>query len=163
MDIYEILAEHQIRYQRCDHPPVFTVEEARRLTPPLPGAKTKNLFICDDKGKKHFLVVLDAARRIQLKKLAQVLNVKKVRLASPARLERCLGVTPGAVSLLAIVNDHNQSVEVVMDRDLWRRSDVFLCHPLVNTSTLVISRRDIERLVRHTGHSMHLLDLPTED
>jgi len=163
VDIYQILAEHQIKYQRCDHPPVFTVEEARRLTPSLPGAKTKNLFICDDKGKKHFLVVLEAAKRIQLKKLARVLNVKKVRLASPARLERFLGVTPGAVSLLAVVNDHNQSVEVVMDADLWRRSDAFLCHPLVNTSTLSISRRNIERLLRHTGHPVRLLDLPTQD
>ena len=163
MDIYQILAEHQIEYERCDHPPVFTVEEARRLTPCLPGAKTKNLFICDHKSKKHFLIVLEAHKRIKLKTLAEVLSVKKVRFASPERLMQYLGITPGAVSLLAVVNDQEKAVEVVIDSHLWKSAKAFLCHPLVNTATLVISQHDIERLLNSTGHRFRILELSTEN
>ncbi len=163
MDIYKILAEHHIEYERCDHPPVFTVEEACLLTPNLAGAKTKNLFICDHKGKKHFLVVLEAHKRIKLKMLAEVLGVKKVRFATPERLMQHLGITPGAVSLLAMVNDREKAVEVVIDSHLWESSNAFLCHPLVNTSTLVIAQHDIERLLNSTGHTFRILELPTEN
>ena len=65
-DIYEILDRHGISYERTDHPPVFTVEEADRLVPPLPGAKTKNLFLRDNKGKRHFLVVVSGDKQVDL-------------------------------------------------------------------------------------------------
>ena len=58
MDIYFFLADHNISFERYDHPPVFTCEEANRLVPSLPAAKAKNLFLCDGKGKRHFLVVV---------------------------------------------------------------------------------------------------------
>jgi len=163
MDIYKILAEHQIEYERSDHPPVFTVEEAHRLTPDMPGAKTKNLFICDQKGKKHFLIVLEADKRIKLKRLAEVLGVKKVRFGSPKRLMRYLGITPGAVSILAVINDREKAVKVIIDNNLWQTAKMILCHPLVNTSTLAIALHDIERLLNKTGQPFQVLELPTED
>jgi Ala-tRNA(Pro) deacylase len=163
MDIYKILAEHQIEYQRSDHPAVFTVEEAHRLTPDMPGAKTKNLFICDHKGKQHFLIVLEADKRIKLKQLAEVLGVKKVRFASPERLMKHLGITPGAVSILAVINDQEKAVKVVIDSHLWQTAKAILCHPLVNTSTLAIALHDIERLLNSTGQPFQVLELPTED
>ncbi len=74
-----------------------------------------------------------------------------------------LGITPGAVSLLAVVNDQGKAVEVVIDSHLWESSNAFLCHPLVNTSTLVIAQHDIERLLNSTGHKFRILELPTEN
>ena len=161
MDIYQFLADHDIEYERHDHPPVFTCEEANRLVPPLPAAKTKNLFLCDKKGRRHFLVVVGYEKTVDLNGLSSLLGVSKLRLASPERLRRYLGVDPGSVSILGVVNDSEKQVEVIVDEDVWG-SKAFQCHPLVNTSTLVVSRDNIARFLYITGHEVRILDVPSK-
>jgi Ala-tRNA(Pro) deacylase len=162
MDIFAFLTEHHIDYQRQDHPPVFTVKQALRLVPPLPGAKTKNLFVRDRKGRRHFLVVVGYEKSVDLRTLSALLGVSKLGFASPERLQRYLGVDPGSVSLLGVLTDTKQAVEVIIDKDLWS-AEAFQCHPLVNTSTLVISRSDLERFLEITGHQVRVLDVPCRD
>lgn len=159
MKIYQFLAEHGIEYERHDHPPVFTCEEAERLVPPMPAAKTKNLFLRDRKGRRHFLVVVGYEKAVDLKALTSLLGVSKLGFASPARLEKYLGVDPGSVSILGLVNDVDGEVEVVVDEDLWE-AEALRCHPLVNTSTLVIAREDMQRFLDLTGHRVRVLDVP---
>jgi len=113
----------------------------------------------DDKGKRNFLVLVPSDKRVNLKALKGVLGVKRISFGSPERLKKHLGIEPGAVSLLAVYNDSEHKVEVVMDQDLWE-SDTFLFHPLVNTSTLVIKKRDIERFLEATGHDLKVVDVP---
>jgi len=160
MDIYRFLTEHNIHYERHDHPAVFTCEEAERLVPPLAATRTKNLFLRDRKGRRHFLVVVGYEKAVDLKGLTSLLGVKKLGFASPARLERYLGVEPGAVSILGLANDIEQEVEVIIDESLWH-AEALRCHPLVNTSTLVISQDDIRRFLEITGHLVRVLDVPT--
>lgn len=162
IDIYEFLAENHIEYRRHDHPAVFTVEQALRHVPPLPGARTKNLFLRDRKGLRHFLVVVGYEKAVDLKALTPLLGVSKLGFASPERLQRCLGVDPGSVSIMGVANDTNQEVEVIVDRDLWG-AEAFQCHPLVNTSTLVISRDDLQRFLDATGHQVRVVDIPARD
>jgi len=159
MNIYQFLAKHHIEYERHDHPPVFTCEEAERLVPPLPAAKTKNLFVRDRKGRHHFLVVVGYEKVVDLNALSSLLGVSKLSLASPDRLRRYLGVDPGSVTILGVVNDSNREVEIIMDEGLWD-SKAFRCHPLVNTSTLVISREDLQRFLDTTGHTIRILTIP---
>lgn len=149
----------RIGYLRVDHPAVFTCDEATAVVPPLPGARTKNLFLRDGKGRRHFLVVVAQDKRVDLKALAALLDAKGLMLASDERLLRHLGVTPGAVSILALINDAAREVELVVDRDVWSAAAV-LAHPLVNTATLVIARGDLERFLAHTGHSARVVTLP---
>lgn len=158
-DIYQFLDDNDIEYERCDHPPVYTVEDVHRLVPPLPAAKTKNLFICDNKGKRHFLVVVGGDKRVDLKALPGLLGSTRLRFASPDRLKKHLGVDPGSVSLLAVLNDRDRKVEVVLDSDLWS-AQAFQFHPLVNTSTLVVSRNAVRRFLKGTGHAAKILDVP---
>ena len=158
-EFFKFLEDHQIAYVRHDHPAVYTVEEADRLVPDLPGAKTKNLFLRDDKGRRHFLVLVPSEKKVNLNALKQVLEVKRISFGSPDRLKKHLGIEPGAVSLLAVYNDSTHKVEVVMDRDLWE-ADTFLFHPLVNTSTLVIKKADIERFLSATGHGLKIVEVP---
>ena len=159
MNIYAILDEHEIAYIRTDHPPVYTVAEAQTLVPSMPGANTKNLFVRNKKGTRHWLVVVGYEKQVELQRLAVMLGEKRLSLASPERLKRYLDVEPGAVSLLAIVNDTGAAVEVVIDEDVWR-ADTLKCHPLVNTSTLAICRQDVERLLALTNHGVTLMEVP---
>jgi Ala-tRNA(Pro) deacylase len=159
MDIFRFLEENGIAYERCDHPAVFTCEEAQRLVPPMAGAKTKNIFVRDKRGKRHFLVVVGYEKTVDLKSLSLLMGVSPLTLASKDRLKRYLGVDPGSVTILALINDTQREVEVVFDKALWR-SPSFRCHPLVNTSTLAISKEDIERFLELTNHKATVLDVP---
>jgi Ala-tRNA(Pro) deacylase len=159
VEIYKFLADHQIKYECHDHPPVFTVEDVNRLVPPLTAAKTKNLFLRDNKGQRHFLVVVRGEKRVDLKALPGLVGSSRLRFGSPDRLKKYLGVDPGSVSLFSVVNDIDRAVEVIMDGDLWE-SEAFQFHPLVNTSTLVISRDNLQRFLDKTGHEIQILDVP---
>lgn len=158
-DIYGFLDEHGIEYQRTDHPAVYTVEESNRLVPELPGEKTKNLFVRDARGKRHFLVVVPAGKQVDLKGLKDVLGSTKLGFASPDRLKRHLGVEPGAVTLLGVVNDADGAVEVVVDTALWE-ADAIQSHPLVNTATLVLPQASVRRFLTATGHEAKVTTAP---
>ncbi len=150
------LKQLSIRYDYHEHVAVFTSEQARRLIPPLAGASAKNLFLRDRKGRRHFLLSLPDSKAVDLKSLAASLGLSGLSLASPERLHKYLGITPGAVSLLALVNDPEGKVEVLVDEDLWQ-TDYLQCHPLVNTATLVISLQDIKKFLAATGHRFKLV------
>jgi Ala-tRNA(Pro) deacylase len=161
-DFYRFLADHDIEYERHDHPPVYTVAEAERLVPPLPGAKSKNLFLRDKKGKRHFLLVVPAQKSVDIKALPESIGSSRLNFGSPDRLKKYLGVEPGAVTLLAIFNDPDHVVEVLIDEALWK-AEAFNFHPLVNTSTLVISHKNLERFIAATGHESQIIDVPSKD
>ena len=159
-DFYEWLSAHDIDYQRHDHPPVYTVEDVHRLVPPLPAAKTKNLFFRDGPGKRHFLVIVEGDKRVDIKSLGPLLGAKRLGFGSAERLKKHLGVEPGSVSLLAVLNDSAHAVEVVVDKELWP-ADAFQFHPLVNTSTLVVSKENVTRFLDHTGHEPLFIAVPS--
>ncbi|MEJ2263563.1 MAG: prolyl-tRNA synthetase associated domain-containing protein [Anaerolineales bacterium] len=159
IDIYAFLHQHHIPYNRQDHPPVYTTEQAERLVPPLPGIHTKNLFLRDKKGKRYFLLMIESSKELDLKNLAAQIETSRLSLASPRRLIQYLGIEPGAVSLLALVNDPEHNVEILIDRNIWNK-DALHCHPLVNTTTLVISLAGIRSFLTATGHTYHLVDIP---
>lgn len=158
-DFYRFLVKNHIEYERHDHPPVYTVEEARRLVPPLSAAKTKNLFLRDKKGKRHFLVVVPAEKRVDIKALPQAVGSDRLSFGSANRLKKYLGVEPGSVTLFAIFNDPRHAVELIVDENLWE-AEAFQFHPLVNTSTLVISRENLRRFIAKTGHGVSILKVP---
>ncbi|GAB6907185.1 conserved hypothetical protein [Desulfosarcina cetonica] len=161
MKIYPFLETHGITYERYDHPPVFTCADVNRLVPDLPGQKTKNLFVCDNKGKRHFLVTVPDEKSVDLKSLGEALGAKRLRLASADRLARHLKLEPGSVTLLGAMNDMDGQVGVVIDQAIWN-ADALQCHPLVNTATLVISLKGIRDFLAATGHVPTVLDVPAQ-
>jgi len=158
-DFYQFLSDHQVQYTRHDHPAVYTVEDVHRLVPEMDAAKTKNLFLRDGPGKRHFLVIVPGDKRVHIKSLASVLGVKRLSFGSPDRLNKHLGVDPGSVSLLAVYHDRDHAVEVAVDRELWEES-AFQFHPMVNTSTLAVTKADIIRFLEKTGHEMKIISVP---
>jgi len=158
MTLDTFFARHGIEAARHEHPPVMTVEESERLVPRLPGAKTKNLFLRDKKGTRHFLVTAPHDMKVDLQALGTKLDADRLGFASADRLMKHLGVTPGSVSLLGLVNDTQHAVEFVIDRRLWEAEAVH-AHPLVNTATLVIPHAQLERFLAATGHSPRIVDL----
>jgi len=158
MELETFLKQHGIDVPRHEHPAVMTVEESERLVPKLPGAKTKNLFLRDKKGARHLLVTVPHDRAVDLNALGALLGAGRIGFASPERLLKHLGITPGSVSLLSLVNDRDGAVEFVIDRALWD-AEAVQAHPLVNTATMVLAHADLERFLAATGHTPRVIDL----
>lgn len=158
-ELYQYLNQHQIAYQRIEHPPVYTVEQANRYLLNQPGERTKNLFICDEKKQRYFILLVPSDKQVNFNPIGRALGLGKVRFGSPEKLKEMLGLEPGSVTVLSLVNDTRKQVTLLADRVLWS-CDAFQCHPLVNTSTLVISRADIERFFELTGHPPRMIDVP---
>ena len=138
------------------HPPVFTVEEAKRHRGQLSGTHIKNLFL-RDKKKRMWLVVAVEDRQFDLKELALRLGTKHVSFGSPQRLMEFLGVIPGAVTPFAIVNDRESSVRVVIDRAVLDHDPIH-CHPLTNEMTTAIRGADLLRLMQECDHEPEIVD-----
>ena len=154
-ELYHFLDEHGFIYQRIEHPPVFTCEQADQYRPDLPGVSTKNLFL-RDKRRRFYLVMTACEKKLDLKKLGQALHAPKLHFGSAESLAELLRLTPGSVTVLGLVNDENHQVELWIDDAIWGY-EYFLCHPLVNTATLVLSKADLIRFFNLTGHALHFV------
>lgn len=139
------------------HPPVFTVEEAKTLRGQLPGGHTKNLFLRNKKGAMWLVTCLED-RAVDLKALADTLSAGRFSFGSAGRLMQYLGVVPGAVTPLSVVNDRSQAVQMVLDEGLLSY-DVLNVHPLVNDRTCAMAPKDLLRFLDATDHPPIFLDM----
>jgi len=142
-------------YRRIEHPAVFTCAEAELHRPDVPAVSTKNLFLCDKKGRRFFLVVTACEKSVDLDDLALQLGVAHLRFGSEENLHKLLGVTRGSVTMMGLANDVEHKVELWMDAGIWQ-GEYFLSHPLVNTATLILARAELGRFIELTGHALHL-------
>jgi len=154
-----LFEQYGLEYQLVEHAPVFTVEEALAAVPDLDGIKTKNVFLRDAKGNRHFLVIVPHDRRVDLAALAQVLPSTKLSMGSPDRLQRHLGVTPGAVSIFALINDRNKAVELIVDERIWAAEKV-QGHPLRNTATVSMTHASLKVFLDRLGYAPRVIAVP---
>jgi Ala-tRNA(Pro) deacylase len=151
------LDANDFAYRRIEHPAVFTCAEAELHRPKLTAVSTKNLFLCDKKKRHYFLMVTSCEKTVRLDDLKEQLGVSHLRFGPEADLERLLGVGRGSVTMMGLVNDTNHLVALWIDDKIWA-GEQFLCHPLVNTATLVLSKAELERFFALTGHMPHFFD-----
>ena len=153
--LYQFLETHHFSYERVEHPAVFTCAESEMHRPSLTAVSTKNLFLCDKKGRRFYLVVTACEKTLDFQSLSEHLNDPKLKFGSEDNLERLLGVTRGSVTMMGLVNDTDHQVELWLDAEIWKE-DTFLCHPLVNTATLILSKQSVQRFFKITGHELHI-------
>lgn len=159
--LYRLLERLGISYERYDHEAVSTCDEAERAVPAgLGAAHTKNLFLRDHKGRRHWLLVTLCAKQVDLRAFGERVAGERVSFASPERLAKYLGVTPGSVTILGLMNDGERAVELLVDEDVWAM-DRWQAHPLTNTATLILQRADIERFLAETGHTARAVSVPS--
>jgi Ala-tRNA(Pro) deacylase len=146
-----LLDELRIPYERYEHAPVFTCEEAERAIPRSDAVQTKNLFLRDKRGRRHLLVVTSCEKSVDVKRFADLVDADHLSFASAERLQRYLGVAPGSVTVFGLMHDPAHAVELFVDADIWS-AECWRCHPLINSETLVLARVDVEKFLAHTGH-----------
>lgn len=151
------LAELGIAVTTIEHEPVFTVAESERLHRELPGGHTKNLFLKDAKGR-IWLVIAEAHTPIDLKSLPKAIGSARLSFGKPDLLMEVLGVAPGSVTALALINDTGRRVSVVVDARLMEYETIN-CHPLVNSATTSLRRDDLMRFMAACGHASQVSSL----
>jgi len=150
--VLDFLAEQGLTSTTCDHPPMFTVLDSQALRPPnVDGGYTKNLFLRNNKGIM-WLVTCDEYQSVDLRHLGTGLGAGRLSFASPERLMRFLGITTGAVSPLALINDVTHKVHFAIDQSLLRHEQLHV-HPLVNTLTTTLKTAGLLEFAITTGHS----------
>ncbi|MHA2336350.1 MAG: prolyl-tRNA synthetase associated domain-containing protein [Candidatus Hodarchaeales archaeon] len=145
-DVYKFLDDNQIEYKIHSHQPVYTVEQAKKLRSDIQGMHSKNLFIKDSKKKRYYLLTTPADKKIDLKDISKVVYAKKLSLANQDALKLYLGVDPGAVSPLGLINDNENKVEYLLDSEVWEASIVNF-HPNNNSKSLEFSNSNFRKLV----------------
>jgi Ala-tRNA(Pro) deacylase len=145
------LADLGIAYTRHEHPPVPTVEEAAKYWSAIDATHCKNLFLRNQKGDRHYLVIVEHSKKVDLRKVADQIGDGKLSFGSPERLRKHLGLAPGSVSPFGLINDGDHSVRVVVDRELKVCERVSF-HPNINTVTLTISAAGFARFLDACGN-----------
>lgn len=149
--VYDVLEGLGIPYVRHEHPPVATVAEAVVHWKGIPGAFCKNLFVRNKPGKRHYLIIAEHLKPLDLLALSHALGDSRLSFASDERMMRLLGVHPGEVSPFGLIHDEGREVIVVLDEDLARAEFVNF-HPNVNTATLTVSPADLRKFLDARGN-----------
>lgn len=149
MDILEVLNNLKIDYELLEHKPVYTVEEAKQIENMIDGIGCKNLFLTNKKGN-YFLLVIEENKKANLKELAYFLNVSKLTFASADELKELLNLEPGSVTPLSVINDRENKVLLILDKDIEDKK--ILVHPNTNTKTLSLHFNDLLKLINYTNH-----------
>lgn len=156
-DLERRLAELGIATATFEHPPVFTVDEARVLRGEIAGGHCKNLFLKDKKNAIWLVVTLEETA-VDLKRLPGLIGSARLSFGRPELLLEVLGVEPGSVTPFALINDRERRVNVVLEAAMLRH-DVLNYHPLVNSATMSIAAPDLVAFIRACGHEPRVVEL----
>ena len=151
-----------IEYIWHDHDAVFTCADAAKIYTPAMGTQTKNVFLRNKKGDRHFLVTLTADKKIDLQALRRLPEVdsSKLSFGSPERLKARLNVTPGSVSPFGLVHDEENEVEFFLDADLLSPQKMHF-HPNLNTASLQVTSEDLQKFLDSLPHQWQAIRIPT--
>lgn len=155
-EVKSFLEEKNIPFEWVEHKAVYTIEEMEELGLESMDEIAKNLFLRDQKGKRHFLVVIRADKQANLKELGEKLGVGKLSFASEERLEKYMGLKKGAVSPLGVLNNENCAVEVFFDEDFTKMPRIGV-HPNENTASVYLSPEDLLRVIREHGNRLEIV------
>lgn len=158
--VYDLLDSLQITYDRVDHEAVFTMEACQAIDRILqPAAICKNLFLCNAQKTRFYLLMILADKKFKTKDVSRQIDSPRLSFAPEDFMVKYLGITPGSVSVMGLMNDHDNQVTLLVDEDVIR-AEYFGCHPCVNTSSLRIKSEDLLHrflpAVRHGYTVVHL-------
>jgi Ala-tRNA(Pro) deacylase len=155
-ELFAFLDDHAIQHATLEHPPVFRVEEGLEIKKALPGGHTKNLFLKDAKGQLWLISALGETA-IDLKRLHTVIGSARLSFGNPELMVETLGVTPGSVTALGLLNDAGRRVRFVLDAAL-AKADPVNFHPLGNDATTALSQDGFRRFLAALGIEPMIVD-----
>ena len=159
---YDLLGRLGIAYFRVDHDHADTIEACEAVEQVLGEKICKNLFLCNRQKTQFYLLMLEGEKVFKTRDLSKQLGVARLSFADPADMEKYLDITPGSVSVLGLMNDRENHVQLLMDEDVLK-GEYIGCHPCINTSSLRLRTADLmEKILPAIHHEPRIVTLPQE-
>ena len=160
---YDFLDANHVWYERIDHEAAMTMEVCEEIDKALDATICKNLFLCNRQETNFYLLMLPGHKKFKTKDISKQLGVARLSFAKDAYMEEYLDITPGSVSVLGLMNDQENHVQLLMDKDLVQDEYVG-CHPCINTSSLKFTTEDLTtKIIPALGHDPITVNLPVPE
>ncbi len=156
-ETYDYLSDHNISYEITEHAAVYNMEELDAIDLPYPDADAKNLLVRDDKKRNYYLITVKGDKRVNLKEFRKKHGLRNLSFASPDDLERIMGLVPGAVTPLGLLNDEEKKVTMYLDASF--AGGLIGVHPNDNTATVWIKTEDLIGIIREHGNSVNIIEI----
>ena len=156
-ETYDYLTDHGVEYEVTEHIAVYNMEELNAVRLPYPDRDAKNLFVRDDKKRNYYLITVKGDKRVDLKEFQQRFGTRKLSFASADDLMAIMGLIPGAVTPLGLLNDSERKVSLYLDEAFL--GGLVGVHPNDNTATVWMKAEDLIRLIREHGNTVHTVAL----
>ena len=161
---YDFLDANHVWYERIDHEAAMTMEVCEEIDKALEATICKNLFLCNRQETNFYLLMLPGHKKFKTKDISKQLGVARLSFAKDAYMEEYLDITPGSVSVLGLMNDHDNRVRLLIDQDVIDHHTFIGCHPCINTSSLKLYTKDIlEKFLPAVHHDYTVVHLPWEN
>lgn len=158
-EIYSYLSEQGYWHEITEHPAVYNMAEVAELEMPYPEADAKNLFVSDDKRRNYYLITVLGHKKVNLKDFKRNYNTRSLTFASPEELMDSMGLIPGAVTPLGVLNDKEHKVKVFLDKDFLDGLQLIGVHPNDNTATVWLKTEDLIEIIRTNGTELELVEV----
>lgn len=158
--VYELLEALEIPFWRIDHPAAMTMQDCEAVDQKLDAVMCKNLFLCNAQKTNFYLLLMPAYKKFKTKDLSKQIQSARLSFADAEHMEQYLNISPGAVSVMGLMNDRENRVQLLIDRELLDE-EWFACHPCVNTSSLRMKLADmLEKFLPAVHHDFQSVELP---
>lgn len=158
--VYDLLDSLKIPFTRVDHDALMTMEACQGVDQLLQIEVCKNLLLCNAQKIRFYLLLMPGEKKFKTKDLSAQIHSARLSFAGAEYMEEYLNVTPGSVTVLGLMNDKENHVQLLVDREVWERVWIG-CHPCINTSSIRFSMQDLkEKLLPAIGHEAVVVDLP---
>ena len=159
---YDLLDKLGVEFQRIDHEAAMTMEACVEIDKVLDATICKNLLLCNRQSTAFYLLMIPGDKQFKTSVLSKEIGSSRLSFAKPEYMLEYLDITPGSVSVLGLMNDHDHHVELLMDEDVLK-GEYFGCHPCINTSSLRIRTADLmEKIIPAMNHPARIVTLPWE-
>lgn len=155
-EVYEFLQAKGVTYEVTEHKAVYNMDELAEVELLYPEADAKNLFVRDDKKSSYYLITVRGSKRVDLQEFRKAYGMRRLSFASAEDLERLLGLFPGSVTPLGLLNNTEKNVKLFLDSD-FGEDDLIGVHPNENTATVWLKAGDLVRLIREHGNEVELI------
>ena len=150
--VYDMLDRLGIEYEYVDHPAAETMEACQKVDQILDAVICKNLFLCNQQKTRFYLLMMPGDKKFRTKELSKQIGSARLSFAPEEFMEEFLDITPGSVSVMGLMNDPDNRVQLLMDEDVVK-GEYFGCHPCINTSSLRLKMADLmEKILKEVHH-----------
>ena len=163
MEVYRLLKSLEIPFQRMDHESMATIEACRGVDEILGIHMCKNLFLCNSQKTVFYLLLMPGEKKFKTKELSKQIGSARLSFAPEEFMEEYLHISPGAVSVMGLMNDKENHVNLLIDEDVLKE-EFLVCHPCVNTASLRLRTKDVlSKFLPFVGHTYRTVHLDGDD